>query len=245
MRLSSVGDSWHWVIDAMRLLNRFIIPGLALLLSACMTPTGRDFQRADKAEILPGRSTEADIRRQFGDPLEVKRFTTPQGVEGGGNVEGSPFEVAGVEGNYALLIYVFSENVNAAGWRGSREYYQRTAVFLFWDGVLIDYNISSSFPEDSTAFEAARLQDIEKGKSIEAQVVSLLGQPSGVAIYPAVRDPGARLLHYGHGVVRVGLFISDQTLTSRTADVLIGPDGRTVDYRYQSTDQSPKGDRPQ
>ncbi|MCF4164218.1 hypothetical protein L2U69_00990 [Zavarzinia compransoris] len=223
----------------MKYAHSILLGGLMFLLAACMTPTGRDFHRADGGQIEPGRTTEADIRRQFGEPAKAQRFTTPKGQEGGGNVEGSPFDSAMVEGSYVVLSYAFSENVNAAAWRQSSQYWQRSATFMFWEGILIDYHIMSSFPEDSSDFASDRLQAIEKGKTIEAQVESLLGRPAGVAIYPAVRDPGTRVLRYAYGFVTVGTFVSDQALTGKQAEVLIGPDGRVVDYKFSTVAASP------
>lgn len=207
----------------------------ALALGGCTV--GRELPPLTQVHIEAGTTTEADIRRQLGEPMSIKRYTTQKGESGGGNVEGSPFDSAQVEGDYVEMIYVFGDKEGLALTTNGGLVRRRMVNAVLWNGVVIDYCLLSNYAEDTSKFDGARLPDIRKGDTIEAQVRSLLGQPCGVGIYPAVRDPGSRVLHYGYASLTVGLMRWDRDMQGQSADVLVDSRGRVLDYRYSTSSQ--------
>lgn len=58
----------------------------------------------------------------------------------------------------------------------------------FNDDLLMKYRFISNFEQDSTNFDEEKARSIESGKTTRAEVISLLGEPSGMAIYPSARE---------------------------------------------------------
>ncbi|MFA5121582.1 hypothetical protein [Zavarzinia sp.] len=182
-----------------------------------------------EALFVLGRTTEADIRAQYGAPTSSERETTPQGSATGLPSGGSPFDAVPFEGTYTRLRYALTNEAEARLLGGDTK--TKTAEFLLWNDVLIDYHFNSSFEADATTFDLARLKDVAIGRTIEAQVISLLGPPSGRGIFPAVRDPGSHVLHYNYFAVHQGFFVWQRDVQRQHADVLIDEHGFVQAYR--------------
>ena len=66
---------------------------------------------------------------------------------------------------------------------------QRTIRFHFLDGVLVGYAWTSSFLTESTDFDPDKAAALTTGTTTRAEVVALLGEPSGEYVYPLVALP--------------------------------------------------------
>jgi SmpA/OmlA family protein len=64
--------------------------------------------------------------------------------------------------------------------------------FYFFDDKLSGYDFSSSWKEDQTDFDAAKLSAIKKGVSTRDDVVRLIGRPGGKYAYPLITDQKAQ-----------------------------------------------------
>lgn len=58
----------------------------------------------------------------------------------------------------------------------------------FNDDLLMKYRFISNYEQDATNFDEEKVRLIESGKTTRATVISLLGEPSGMAIYPSARE---------------------------------------------------------
>jgi hypothetical protein len=56
----------------------------------------------------------------------------------------------------------------------------------------------SSFDEDSTDFDPSLAERLHVGKSTEADVIHIFGEPDGVSIYPVVEDETVKVFSYGY-----------------------------------------------
>jgi outer membrane protein assembly factor BamE (lipoprotein component of BamABCDE complex) len=63
-------------------------------------------------------------------------------------------------------------------------------------GTLVGTEFTSSFKQDGTDFDASKVSQIEKGKTTKAEVVRLLGPPSGEYVHPMTASPTERALVY-------------------------------------------------
>lgn len=197
-------------------------------VAGCQTAAG--FKPPAAALLTLGVTTEADIRAQYGEPARVERSITPSATaDAAAAAELSPFTAVPVEGTYAFLVYrlvdkpLFTADPKI-----------KVASFMLWNGVLVDYSFVSNFEQDSSNFDETKLARLEKGVTIEAQAISLLGPPSGRGTFPAIRDPGFQVLHYLYYNVDVGFWAWDMDVENKRLDVLIDPKGRVVDYVFQS-----------
>lgn len=144
----------------------------AVLAGACLL--GADFSRPDPAGFALGTTTEQEIRQRFGEP------------------EGQATARVGDQ-MVTALRYTYSEvaaNIVQA----------RAMVYTFHDGRLVGFDYSSSFAADQTAFDESTAKRIKRGQTTRADVLVLLGQPTGQFIYPSpyVTTPGRRTDVYSH-----------------------------------------------
>jgi hypothetical protein len=147
--------------------------GLVLVLAASGC-AGRDFMRPQSESLVLGRTTETDVRQRFGDPY--REGTTIKNGE-----------------TMKTLAYAYATGASslAGGVTPSRG-----QGLYFWNGILVGHDFTSSFDQDRTDFDSARVQQIRKGETTEADVVQLLGKPQGVYTYPLIPDKGTRAIVY-------------------------------------------------
>jgi len=61
--------------------------------------------------------------------------------------------------------------------------------FYFFDDKLAGYDFSSSWKEDQTDFDGAKVPQIKKGVTTRDEVLRLIGRPGGKYGYPLISDP--------------------------------------------------------
>ena len=147
---------------------------LLLLLVALGGCAGRDFSRPTAESFALGKTTEREIRQRFGDPYR----------------QGS------VMRNGETMKTVTYAYAAGAGSLGGGLTPSRGVAFYFWNDVLVGHEFTSSFDEDKTDFDVAKVPQIRKGESTEAAVTALLGPAPGSYIYPMIPDKTARALVY-------------------------------------------------
>jgi outer membrane protein assembly factor BamE (lipoprotein component of BamABCDE complex) len=64
----------------------------------------------------------------------------------------------------------------------------RAITFYFYNEMLVGHAFVSSWAEDHTDFDEGKLTNISKGKTTRAEVLQLLGKPSGYFIYPLIKE---------------------------------------------------------
>lgn len=143
-----------------------------VLLVGCSA--GRDFSRPHADTFQLGRTTYAQVLERYGDP-----YRTGTALRNGETVKTVMYSYA------TATPYVDDVPV-------------RTARFYFLQDTLAGYDFTSSFREDKTAFDSAKVQQIRRGETTRQQVVDLLGQPGGLYNYPVIKgkDDTALVYHF-------------------------------------------------
>lgn len=203
---------------------------IAAMLWGCAS--GRDFPQPANVGLSMGKTIKAEIVGKFGPPKSAKSETRTLKI-----ADGAPATLNPTLGRHDTLTYSF---VNPSGQASSGVSPQRSATFHFWDDLLVAFSYTSSFSADSTAFSEAAVYQIKRGKSTEADVVRLLGPPSGRAIYPFTARPGDEVLEYFNFEWNTGR----GQHTARRLTVFLGTDLVVQDYRYDTsteTIQRPSG----
>jgi hypothetical protein len=149
---------------------------IALLvgLAAC---AGREFTRPDMATLQNGMTTYAQVIERFGHPY----------AEGSLVRNGKTVRTV----NYA--------HSSAAG-KPAREgiVATRSMAFYFYDNMLVGHEFLSSWAEDSTDFDETERRKIIRGTTTEAEVIALLGKPSGYEIYPMIESTSGKAAVYAY-----------------------------------------------
>jgi hypothetical protein len=201
-----------------------VIALLAATLWGCAV--GRDFPQPANAGLVMGNTFKAQIVAKFGPPKSAKSETRTLKI-----ADGAPATANPTLGRHDVLTYSF---VNPSGQASSGVSPQRGATFHFWNDMLVAFSYTSSFSADSTDFSEAAVYQIKRGQSTEADVVRLLGPPSGRAIYPFTARPGDEVLEYFNFEWNTGR----GQHTARRLSVFLGTDLVVQDYRYDSSTEA-------
>ncbi len=158
-----------------------LLAALGVSASAC---AGTYIPRAQPGTYEFGRTTYEGILEQYHEPQT--RMTT---VRNGRKIES--------------LVYVhFSAIAGAA--HNSGVIPTRGTVFHFHDGLLVGLEFISSWEEDHSDFDDLQVARIVRGEASRADVVALLGEPSGEHKYPMTDEVGTEAVVYRYGEVRQG-----------------------------------------
>jgi hypothetical protein len=135
---------------------------------------GADFSRPDPATFGLGKTTEQEIRQRFGEPHA--RASAQVGDK-----------------QVVILRYAHAE-------AGSALIPTRALVYLFHEGRLVGFDYSSSFAADQTVFDESSATRIKRGETTRAEVVGLVGTPTGQFIYPSpyAATPGRHAVIYSY-----------------------------------------------
>jgi len=106
----------------------------------------------------------------------------------------------------------------------------RSLALVFRNGVLVEKDYSSSFKEDSTYFDVDKAKTIKPGMLAD-DVKTMLGHPSGEAIYPVASIMGNHNMEY--------VFTETKGFKSQRNSLIIevGADGRVVKSDYTQVGQ--------
>ncbi len=204
---------------------------LAVSLAACQT-VGRDFARPAPGALELGVLKRADFLKVYGEPYrqESKVTTKEAGKTALAAISTDAFRAADEGGAFATLVYLFA--IPSSGALNPTAEGRRVLYAHFWNDTLVGYNFVSSFANDSSNFNEARVDRLEKGKTSYADTIALLGEPTGRGIYPVVKVNGDRLATYQY----VQVDAQKRMRTSKRLDIMFDPNGVLRDYRFASAD---------
>ena len=154
----------------------------AAALSGC---AGSDFVRPSEGDLVVGKATPADVTAKMGNPMQTGQLTKHEKL-----MKVSKYAYAATGGESAY------EGVTPA----------RSMTFLFHEDKLVGKEFVSSFKQDSTDFDGAKVSSISKGKSTRQDVVALLGKPSGEALYPVIKNVGDNAYVYSYVQAKGSVF---------------------------------------
>ena len=183
--------------------------GATLLLGACAA--GRDFVRPSAEELRIGVTTRDEIVKRYGEPSRTASVV----------MNGESVSVV----NYAyasLAAEAFHPGVTGA----------RSASFHFWDGKLVGHQFVSSMKADASYFAKDKAAQVKQGME-RAQVLALMGEPSGRMVYPLVEVRDGEGLVYNYTEVR------GFTPHRRVLEVVLDRQGRVVKSTFVADGDSP------
>jgi len=204
--------------------KQYIAALCALLCASCVATTGREFARPTEQSIALGTSNSAQIRTTYGEPYEQNTETVSREATAGA---ASPFDAAPMEGTVVLYTYFLRESQAPINGGGSTV---KWVDFVFLNDKLYVYNYVSNFQSGSTQFDESKLAQLKKKKSTKQDVVSLLGEPGGRAIYPFVLLPGTEKYLYKYFEIEP----ASNKLKSKGVELLFDQHGILIDFRFAS-----------
>ena len=155
---------------------------LAALLAGC---AGTQFTRVADEDLVLGQTTEAQVRARLGEPYR----------------EGA---VAKNSQQMKSLSYAYA----STGAEGAADgvVAARSQGFYFHNDRLVGYEFISSWKEDSTDFDGAKVAQIRKGQSTLGDVARLFGRPVGRYVHPMVAGTSEQAVSYLYSQTTGGAF---------------------------------------
>ena len=164
-------------------------------MAACSS--GTDFKRPTAASLELGKTTEQEIQARYGEPR--KRGTV--------QVDDKTIKT---------MVYTYAEAAPYV-----EKVPVRVMVYSLHQSALVGFDYSSSFSSDKTDFDESLVNKIVRGQTTQSQVVELLGQPTGMFIYPSalVKTPGHRAYTYSYTRTNKGPFGGNLSTTSKAVTI--------------------------
>jgi outer membrane protein assembly factor BamE (lipoprotein component of BamABCDE complex) len=181
---------------------------IAAVLSGC---AGTDFKRPEPSALELGKSRTADVTRVMGSPTRTGESTI-----NGQQIKTQTYAYANTTGD---SLY--------PGVTGAR-----SMAFSLWNDTLVGESFVSSFKVDGTDFDDKKAAGIVKGTTTKADVVGLLGKPTGHAIYPVVKTQGNSAMIYQYTQVKGSAF--NMSFFSKTLTVELDPKDVVADVTFAS-----------
>jgi hypothetical protein len=149
---------------------RHSVPFLAALsLASCV---GSNFVRPDDSTFKLGTTTYAEVIARMGSPTKTSEFIVPTTGK----------RVKEVRYGYATFEAVR----------------MRIQLYYFYNDVLVGREFTSNFPEDSSDWNERKVDNLVRGKTTRAEVIRMLGRPSGARIWPATANTSGEAITYYH-----------------------------------------------
>jgi hypothetical protein len=171
-------------------LIRIVCCAVALIIiSGCAAPS---FVKPAADKLTLGKSTSEDIIKAVGEQPLIDSEVNAEKVQ--------------------FIRYFHYENPTFWGVVTKR----RDLNYTLFNNVMVGAEYDSTYSGEDTEFDTSKVTSISKGKSTRAEVIALLGKPSGEILYPLVTDKKGSGIVYSYTYSRfAGLF------TTSTANLLV------------------------
>lgn len=157
-----------------------------LVATAGCASSGYRFTRPQPETLVLGKTTYEEVVRQVGEPVGTRTLVKND----------QPLKV--VSYTYTCVGVMLGNECGEWGLIG-----MRGMSFYFLDDALVGYHYHSTFPEDKTDFDDTKAYQLKKGQTTRAQVIELLGKPSGMYMYPMISSKtDTALVYFYRGVKR-------------------------------------------
>ena len=194
----------------MKTSMRFLSAGLcAVILAGC---AGTNFKRPEPQSLAVGKSTSTDVTRVMGAPAQTG-------------------EVLKNEQKIKTARYVYAEGASTGRYPGVVP--ARAMVFSTFNDRLVGQEFVSSFPQDATEYDEAKVPSIVKGKTTRAEVLTLLGKPNGEAVYPLIKNERETAVVYSYAHARGSVF--NMKFYSKVLIVSFASNDVVSDVEYSSS----------
>jgi hypothetical protein len=189
------------------MLKGIVVLAALLALAGC---AGTDFVRPSADDLKLGKTTYKDVLTRMGAPRQEGAV-----LKNEKNVRSATYAYAATGGSPAR------PGVTPA----------RVQVFYFYDDVLVGHEFISSFAEDHSNFDESRVPGIVKGRTTRAQLVQIMGKPTGAQVYPMIKSQKGDAATYLYSQMTGSVFTAK---FYRKALVVTLEDDVVADVEYSS-----------
>lgn len=184
---------------------------ILILLIGC---AGTNFVRITEDVLVLGQTTQDQIKNRLGTPYREGVMTKN-------------------EQQLKTASYAFSSAGGEADAEGVTP--ARSQGFYFLDDILVGYEFTSSYKEDSTNFDGEKVTQIKKGITTRSDVFRLFGNPGGKYIYPVIKNSNEKAVNYLHHQTKGSAF--NLKFYQKLLVVTFDKQGVVTDVEYTETGQ--------
>ena len=146
------------------------------LTSGCVS--SKYEKRVSNDTIVLGQTTLPQVKEMLGKPMQSTTETI------------NDYEIKSLLYGYSGLLYTSGD-----GKDGKKVAPERKQNFYFHNDVLVGQVFTSSWKEDSTAFDTDKVKSIKEGVSTRKDVETLFGQPTGSFLFPIVEKNETSIIY--------------------------------------------------
>lgn len=162
--------------ETMKLIRIVAVITSLVMLSGCAS----NFVRPASEKLALGKSTSADITSLVGKPTAQNDNVVMNGEK------------------TKVLTYYYNDGAKFWGLIIP----QRTLSYTLYNDTMVGEEFNSTMEGEATEFDGKKAVAIKKGTSTRADVIALLGKPSGEVLYPVIKDKNGRGLVYAYSYAR-------------------------------------------
>jgi hypothetical protein len=185
----------------MKSLSKLFLLAASLLIISSMTGCASNFVRPQQDAIVLGKSTIADVEKISGKSSIQPAESTSNGEK------------------VKSTTYFYNESAKFWGliipWR--------SMSYVTHNDVVVGESFNSTMDGESTQFPLEKVSMIVRGKSTKADVIELLGKPSGTYIYPVSKKGNTGIAYLYNYARFAGILTSPNDYR-----VLVELDGQNV-----------------
>jgi outer membrane protein assembly factor BamE (lipoprotein component of BamABCDE complex) len=163
-------------------LTACLTVALAIVIAGCV---GSNFAKQSDDALVLGQTSRQDILQRLGSPYR-EGTVTKNGQQ------------------LTTLTYNFATTGGTPAREGVTP--SRGQGFYFLGDKLAGYDFNSSWKEDQSNFDGARVPEIKKGVSTRDDVIRLIGRPGGRYAYPLIAEQNRQADVYLYAELRSGPF---------------------------------------
>lgn len=160
----------------MRIIRIVAVVAALVMFSGCAS----NFVRPASDKLTLGKSTSADITSLVGKPTSQTDSLVMNGEK------------------TKVLTYYYNDGAKFWGLIIP----QRTLSYTLFNDTMVGQEFNSTMDGESTEFDGKKSTAIKKGVGTKADVIALLGKPSGEVIYPVIKDKNGTGLVYAYSYAR-------------------------------------------
>lgn len=210
----------------MRKIKNWLVITAIVAMAGCTHTEGNPFNRPSSALVVPDVTTVEQVLAAYGEPTRRKSWTISNAVVAKATPK-SPMLPVPTSGLFTKLTYTYTESKAPAAGNTVRA---KVLDLVFKNDILISYDFTSGFPEDSSNFDESKVSALKKVLTTRNDVIQLFGSPTGKSIYPAIANPGEEEYAYDYVAVNP----SKHQFEIKKLQLLFNVRGNLVDFNFSS-----------
>jgi len=169
-----------------KMIKILLLVSITLLFSAC---AGKKYVKPDEKSLILGKTTYENVINLMGETDNI-------GSQVKNNTEIKQIFYVYAIGGSCIREEGSKEDLKHCEGIGNNIIPARAMFFYFDNNKLVGYDRTNTFKFNNTSFDSNQISKIVKYKTTKAQIMKILGNPSGKYIYPLSKESNSFVYKY-------------------------------------------------